>query len=570
MNGVGLVELNELLRALDAEGAASSTPPVLATIVSLDGSVYGRAGAMALLVSGAAGRTGVLALDEADELAAPARRVIEAGKPALARLTISEESALPSWGFGAPGEVEVFLEPADAGLRGCLEDARRALLEGRGVVLSLDVSGPNAGRRRVLPPEDPTGAACFAGMTPELDESMIRGALRRVLLCPIHAMGKVLIFGSSRDASWLARHLFELGFTVFVGDPRPGRLRGADWDRRWGALIEGGWEQVRAASGPDADTSIVVMTHDFALDLETLQGALASPAPYVGVPGPQKRVDRLLAELKTLGVAPAPGTLFAPAGLDIGAEVPRETALAIAAEVLAVRSGRKGGRPVARRQSAAAAPHAQGKVAGLVLAAGRGKRFSGGEKLLAAVDGQPVLRRAVENALASRLDPVIVVLGHEAGRALEALRGLDDPRLRVVFNPRWEGGKSSSIECGLREAPWNAQGVVSLLGDMPRVAPWLIDRVIAELEVSGKLVFPIYTPSGAKASQRGYPTAFPRALFSEIRALTGDGTADEAVRRHWSEAVKIPLKDASTQADVDTPEDLELLKTAEPDLFERH
>jgi len=92
---------------------------------------------------------------------------------------------------------------------------------------------------------------------------------------------------------------------------------------------------------------------------------------------------------------------------------------------------------------------------------------------------------------------------------------------------------------------------------MPRVPAWLIDRVISEFELSRRLVFPVYQrPEGPT---KGYPTAFPRALFGAIRALTGDDTAMDAVREHWTEAVKIPLEDAYTQADVDTPEDLQLL-----------
>ena len=59
---------------------------------------------------------------------------------------------------------------------------------------------------------------------------------------------------------------------------------------------------------------------------------------------------------------------------------------------------------------------------------------------------------------------------------------------------------------------------LQLLGDMPRIPPWLIDRVIAELELTGKLVFPVV------GGKKGYPTAFPRSLFAEIRALTGDGS----------------------------------------------
>src|ERR1019366_1352736 len=213
-----------------------------------------------------------------------------------------------------------------------------------------------------------------------------------------------------------------------------------------------------------------------------LKGALQSPARYVGLVGPAGRAAKLLAELKEKGIEPAPGVFSAPAGLDIGAETPEEVALAVAAEILAVRFARKGARP-ARLRPAGSSPSARKsgvKVPGLVLAAGRGRRFGGGSKLLADVDGRPVLRHVVESALASRLDPVVVVLGAGAEAGLQAIVGLDDARLRVVFNPAWASGKASSFEVGLREVPADAPGVVALLGDMPRVKPWLIDRVLSE------------------------------------------------------------------------------------------
>ena len=100
-----------------------------------------------------------------------------------------------------------------------------------------------------------------------------------------------------------------------------------------------------------------------------------------------------------------------------------------------------------------------------------------------------------------------------------------------------------------------------LLGDMPRVKSWLIARVLSEFELSGALCFPVYP--GAEGPVKGHPTAYPRELFGEVGPLVGDDTAMAAIRRHWSEAVKIPLDDASTQADIDTARDLELLRTPE-------
>jgi CTP:molybdopterin cytidylyltransferase MocA len=89
------------------------------------------------------------------------------------------------------------------------------------------------------------------------------------------------------------------------------------------------------------------------------------------------------------------------------------------------------------------------------------------------------------------------------------------------------------------------------------VPAWLIERVIAEFELSGKLTFPVH--QGREGPVKGHPTAYPRELFGEVGRLVGDDTAMAAIRRHWGEAVKIPLDDDLTQADIDTAQDLELL-----------
>jgi molybdenum cofactor cytidylyltransferase len=162
----------------------------------------------------------------------------------------------------------------------------------------------------------------------------------------------------------------------------------------------------------------------------------------------------------------------------------------------------------------------------------------------------------VDSALASRLDPVIVVLGCAVQESLKALAGVKDPRLRVVFNPLWEGGQASSLEVGLREVSHNAPGAIKLLGDMPLVKPWLIERVLSEFELSGRLTFPVYEgPDGPKG---GFPLAIPRALFSEFKAMARDDADEAAAREHWSEAVRVPLADDRTQADIDTAADLDL------------
>lgn len=556
-------EALNVLRALEDLASADplSVRGVLATLLTVDGAVTERSGALALFCDDAAsGADGARPLGTLpDGLRAAAERALAAGAPAPAEFALDEDEPLFGPG-GLSGRAELWLEPVTPELRDTLRSAREALLRGEGLVVELLVSGPEAGRRRQLAPDHPAVKACYAEGQPELDEEAGRDGVKRLFRLPLIPMGKALLVGSGEDARRLAVLLDGLGFVVTAADHRPGRLHGPGWDRARWQLVEGGWEAARAAARPDADTFVVVMTHSQSADGRALKGALQSPARYVGLAAPAARAAKLLSELKDKGVEPRAGSFSAPAGLEVGAETPEEVALAIAAEILAVRFGRKGGRPARLRPAGSLPSSRKGgvKVPGLILAAGRGRRFGGGSKMLADVDGRPVLRHVVESALASRLDPVVVVLGAGAEAGLQAIAGIDDARLRVVFNPAWQSGKASSFEVGLKMLPADAPGVVALLGDMPRVKPWLIDRVLSEFELSGKLTFPIFP--GRSGSDKGQPTAYPRELFGEVGQLIGDDTAMSAIRRHWSEAVKIPLDDASTQADIDTAQDLELLK----------
>jgi xanthine/CO dehydrogenase XdhC/CoxF family maturation factor len=96
----------------------------------------------------------------------------------------------------------------------------------------------------------------------------------------------------------------------------------------------------------DAQTAAVVATHNFGRDLVALDRLLPLQIPYVGLLGPRKRHADLLARLSEHRPADFEGgfgTLFAPAGLDIGSEAPEEIALSIVSEVAAVLSKRRGG-----------------------------------------------------------------------------------------------------------------------------------------------------------------------------------------------------------------------------------
>jgi len=188
---------------------------------------------------------------------------------------------------------------------------------------------------------------------------------------------------------------------------------------------------------------------------------------------------------------------------------------------------------------------AGGSVAGIVLAAGASTRF-GGNKLLLRIRGESLARRAVAAALDAGLDPVVVVLGHEAGRVRAELSGL---AVHEVVNPDYARGMNTSLRAGVAALPENASAAVVQLADMPRVTAEMLSRLVERfIETGAPVVASDY--EGVHAP----PTLYARALFGELGGPDGDGSGKRVVRRHESEVVRVPWP-AEALADVDREED---------------
>ncbi len=191
-------------------------------------------------------------------------------------------------------------------------------------------------------------------------------------------------------------------------------------------------------------------------------------------------------------------------------------------------------------------------IPGIILAAGAGQRF-GQNKLLLPFQEHTVLYHVVKAALEAPLDPVVLVVGYESEKALTALEELKySPKLRIVHNPHWDLGRTSSLQLGLRTLPPDAPGALVLLGDMPLMTSKLIARVVKAFLDTQKPCFPVYRGSA------GRPVALPRELFEEFAQLRGDESGLKILHKHWESAVKLELApdEEPTQWDVDTPDDL--------------
>ncbi|WP_448205076.1 NTP transferase domain-containing protein [Azospirillum sp. sgz302134] len=192
------------------------------------------------------------------------------------------------------------------------------------------------------------------------------------------------------------------------------------------------------------------------------------------------------------------------------------------------------------------APHAP-RIAALVLAAGRSSRMGGSNKLLAEVGGQPLVARTVEAVLASQAKPVVVVTGHQSEAVSAALAGLP---LTMVHNLDFAEGLSTSLRAGLAALPADVDGVVVCLGDMPRVTPAVIDRLIAAYNPTEGRSVCVPTVQG----KRGNPVLWDRSFFAEMATLTGDAGAKNMIGRHADMVVEVPVEDGGILYDVDTPD----------------
>jgi molybdenum cofactor cytidylyltransferase len=189
------------------------------------------------------------------------------------------------------------------------------------------------------------------------------------------------------------------------------------------------------------------------------------------------------------------------------------------------------------------------RVAAIVLAAGRSTRMGEANKLLADIGGTAMVRRVVEAVLASGARPVLVVTGHQGADVAAAIAGL---AVTPVANPDYATGLSSSLKAGVRSLPEDCDGVLVVLGDMPRISPEHLDRLIAAFgaEEGAAVIVPVL------AGRRGNPVLWPAVYFRELLQLEGDAGARRLFAVHAGAVREIDLGTNAIFVDVDTPEAL--------------
>src|SRR6266700_3652818 len=259
-----------------------------------------------------------------------ALQAIRTGEPQL-RSYCSSADEIAAWdlGVGCEGQVDVYVELADARPR------ERALLEGR----------------------EPFAVAAIVGMRDG-------GCGMRLIVTSARAEGDLGSKDLNTRVAAKARELLETGeseiheisgrsvfFDVLIPPPQLVVL-GAGDDAR--PLVRSAGHELGEALALDGECYAVVMNHNFADDQAYVRALLRTPVAYVGVLGPRQRTERILRNLAAEGPLDE-ARVYGPVGLDIGTDGAEQVALAVIAEILAARSGRRA-RSLRERRAAIHAP----------------------------------------------------------------------------------------------------------------------------------------------------------------------------------------------------------------------
>jgi len=351
------LETREVLDFLTAAGTAGKRA-ALATVVRVRGSAYRHEGAKLVVAEDGSTTGNVSGGCLEQDVREVALQVIRKGEPEL-RSYCSSADEIAAWdlGVGCEGQVDVYVERAEA------QPRERALLDERRPFVACGVM-PGKGERLIVTSDGPEGdlgskdlnarVATKARELLEAGESGIHEiAGRSIFFDVLVPPPQLVVLGAGDDARPLVRFAADVGFRVVVVDRRPGYLTRERFPGA-AALVESAGDELEAVLPLDAECYAVVMNHNFADDQAYVRALMKTPMAYVGMLGPRQRTERILRNLAAEGPMDE-ARVYGPVGLDIGTDGAEQVALAVIAEILAVRSGRRA-RSLRERRAAIHAP----------------------------------------------------------------------------------------------------------------------------------------------------------------------------------------------------------------------
>ncbi|MBV8600572.1 MAG: XdhC family protein [Candidatus Eremiobacteraeota bacterium] len=288
-----------------------------------------------------------------------AQDVLQSGRPRLVTYGISDEAAI-SVGLTCGGTIHVFIERLDEAV---FRRIARSIVADAPIALVTRLDGRAAGAKRIVDASEAKGALGSEGLdysaTGEARALLAAGETEirtlgeageptgldvRLFIQSFAPKPNMYVFGAVDFSRAMVHVGQDLGYRVTVVDARPVFATRQRFPQADDVVVAWPDEFLRAAP-VDERTVIIVLTHDPKFDIPVLQVALETPAAFIGAMGSRRTHAERVAGLKEAGIEDDRlARISAPVGLDIGARTPEETAISIAAEIVALRTGRSGGR----------------------------------------------------------------------------------------------------------------------------------------------------------------------------------------------------------------------------------
>ncbi len=182
-------------------------------------------------------------------------------------------------------------------------------------------------------------------------------------------------------------------------------------------------------------------------------------------------------------------------------------------------------------------------ISAILLVAGQSKRMNGENKLTKEIQGAPLIKHSVKNILASSIDELIVVLGHQK-ETIEKLINKNE-KIKFVFNKDFESGIASSIKTGLNILSEKTEAFFICLGDMPMVNPNIYNQLIKSIN-KREIIVPTYK------GQQGNPVLFAKSMKEKIINISGDVGAKKILELNKDKILNLEINDQCVTKDFNT------------------
>ena len=189
-------------------------------------------------------------------------------------------------------------------------------------------------------------------------------------------------------------------------------------------------------------------------------------------------------------------------------------------------------------------------ISAILLAAGQSKRMNGENKLTKEIQGIPLIKLSVKNILASSINELIIVLGHQK-EIIEKLIDKNE-KIKFVFNKNFESGMASSIKTGLNNLSEKTEAFFICLGDMPMVSHDIYNQLIKSKD-NKEIIVPTYK------GQQGNPVLFDKSMKEKVLNISGDIGAKKILELNKDKILNLKISDQGITRGFDTQDNFNSL-----------